>query len=101
MQCAPTSYDGLPPQARPRYLDYVLAVPRERVRYRAVHSEEGGRFHHALSDYMIVEVEDDFPLAVPDDYRWLTVSQLTRLLRHSRYLNIQARSLLACLHSCW
>lgn len=29
----------------------------------------------------------------------MTVQQLTGLLRHSHYVNIQARSLIACLHS--
>ncbi|NED05567.1 NDP-hexose 2,3-dehydratase, partial [Streptomyces sp. SID6648] len=33
------------------------------------------------------------------DFRWMTVRQLVDLLRHSHYVNIQARSLVACLHS--
>ena len=32
-------------------------------------------------------------------YRWVTPAQLTELLRHSHYVNIQTRSLLACLRS--
>ncbi|MFL4945785.1 NDP-hexose 2,3-dehydratase family protein, partial [Streptomyces sp. MMS24-I31] len=33
------------------------------------------------------------------DHRWVTLHQLTVLLRHSHYLNVQARSLVACLRS--
>jgi oxidase EvaA len=70
-----------------------------RTRYAAVLSEEGGRFFHALADYRIVEVDEDFPVETPPNYCWMTVPQLTDLLRHGHYVNIEARSLLACLRS--
>lgn len=77
----------------------VLAPGAAKVRYDTVLSEEGGRFYHALTRYQIVEVGDEFPVEVPANYCWMTVRQLTDLLRHGHYLNIEARSLLACLHS--
>jgi oxidase EvaA len=72
-----------------------------RIRYDTVLSEEGGRFHHALTQYRVVEVGDEFPVEVPPNFCWLTVRQLMDLLRHGHYLNIEARSLLACVHSLW
>jgi oxidase EvaA len=99
--CTPDNYRGLPAGHRPRYLDYVEGVPAERVRFDTVLSEEGGRFHHAEGRYMIIEVEDDFPVAAPEGYRWLTVGQMTQLLQHSHYLDVQARTLVACLHCLW
>ncbi|MGQ0838785.1 NDP-hexose 2,3-dehydratase family protein [Actinokineospora sp.] len=69
------------------------------VRYDNVLSEEGGRFYRALTRYQIVEVGDEVPVDVPPNMCWMTVRQLTDLLRHGHYLNIEARSLLACLHS--
>jgi oxidase EvaA len=67
--------------------------------YDRVLSEEGGRFYNALTRYQIVEVGTDVPVDVPPDYCWMTVRQLVDLLRHGHYLNIEARSLLACMHS--
>lgn len=61
-------------------------------------SEEGGRFFHALNRYLIVETDQDVPRDHPD-HRWMTLHQLSDLLRHSHYVNVQARSLIACLHS--
>ncbi|WP_240809411.1 NDP-hexose 2,3-dehydratase family protein [Microbispora catharanthi] len=101
VQCTPSNYEGLPAGSRPAFLDEVLTAPPERVRYDAVQSEEGGRFYRARNRYMVVEVDGDFPLAASEDHRWLTVSQLTDLLQHSRYLNVQARTLTACLHGLW
>jgi oxidase EvaA len=97
VQCTPENYACLPRAARPPYLDEVLRA-RERTRFSSVLSEEGGRFHHARNSYRIVETDLD-PFGVPAEYRWLTVRQLSELLRHSHYVNIQARTMIACLHA--
>ncbi|WP_405642421.1 NDP-hexose 2,3-dehydratase family protein [Streptomyces uncialis] len=98
LQLIPENYTGLP---QPRYLDDVLGADPSRIRFDAHLSEEGGRFLDAQNRYLVVEVEDDFPLRVPQDYRWVTLGQLSGLLRHSHYLSVQARTLVACLHSLW
>jgi dTDP-4-dehydro-6-deoxy-alpha-D-glucopyranose 2,3-dehydratase len=98
VQCSPENYELLPPAARPRFLDEVLDLPRERIRYETLLSEEGGRFHHARNRYLVAEVEPLRRYEGPD-HRWVTLHHLVGLLRHSHYLNVQARSLIACLHS--
>ncbi|RZQ61150.1 NDP-hexose 2,3-dehydratase family protein [Amycolatopsis suaedae] len=67
--------------------------------YDRMLSEEGGRFYNALTRYQLIEVGQDFPVDVPPNFCWMTVRQLIDLLRHGHYLNIEARSLLACIHS--
>jgi len=99
VQCMPANYVHSP--HRPPYLDQVLAAGPDRILFDTVLSEEGGRFYHARNRYLVIEVPDDHPLTEPEDYRWLTVDQLTELVRHSHYVNVQARTLLACLHSLW
>lgn len=84
---------------RESFLRDVLAPGSAKVRYDTVLSEEGGRFYHALTRYQILEVGDEVPVDVPSNYCWMTVRQMTDLLRHGHYLNIEARSLLACLYS--
>lgn len=64
-------------------------------------SEEGGRFHHAGNRYVLMEVGGEFPVDVPGDFLWVTVGQLSALLRHSNYLNIEARTLLSGLRAAW
>ncbi|MBY8870767.1 NDP-hexose 2,3-dehydratase family protein [Micromonospora sp. PLK6-60] len=101
VQCTPENHTDLPADRQPRYLDYVLAADPARIRFDALLSEEGGRFLDAQNRYLVIEVEEDFPLRAPDGYRWLTIGQLGELLRHGHYVNVQARSLVACLHSLW
>jgi oxidase EvaA len=99
VQCQPLTSDRLGEAVRPAFLDHVLAANGERIRFDAVHSEEGGRFLNARTRYVVVET--DLEVAAEDypDHRWMTLHQLSALMQHSHYLNVEARSLMACLHS--
>ncbi|MCD0452122.1 NDP-hexose 2,3-dehydratase family protein [Actinocorallia sp. API 0066] len=84
----------------PPFLDLVTAADPSRVRYEALHSEEGGRFLNAESRYLFVDADEaDTPPEEPPGYLWATADQLTGLLSHNHYLNVQARTLLSCLVS--
>jgi dTDP-4-dehydro-6-deoxy-alpha-D-glucopyranose 2,3-dehydratase len=98
VQCTPDTYTSLPAAARPQFLDHVLRADPATIMFEATLSEEGGRFYHARNRYVIIEVDPGAELSHPS-YRWVTLHQLVELLRHSHYLNVQARSLVACLHS--
>lgn len=89
------------PGERSRYLDEVLSAPAARVHYDVLQSEEGGRFHRAQSRNMLVEAPEGFPVEQPPEYRWATLDQLARMTRFGHHVNIQARTLLACLPSAW
>lgn len=102
VQCTLESYLHRPRSEHPAFLWDVLRADPGRIRYDTVLSEEGGRLHHARTRHVIVDVTDaPVGAAEPPDYRWLTLHQLTALLRHSNYVNVQARSLVACLRSLW
>lgn len=95
VQCTPANFDR---DRRPELLEVVLSAAA-RVHYDVLQSEEGGRFHYAVTRHLLVEVGDDFPLSVSPDHRWVTLSQLKGLIRSSYQVNIEARSLLLCLHT--
>ncbi|WP_052423138.1 NDP-hexose 2,3-dehydratase family protein [Nonomuraea candida] len=100
VQCTPGNWVHLPARARPPFLDVVLAAGPDRVRYEAVHSEEGGRFLNAESRYLFVEAgEREAPLVPPPGYQWVTQGQLNSLTAHGHYVNVQARTLLSCLNA--
>ena len=100
VQYVPANYAHLPTVHRPPFLDVVLDAPRSRTRYAAVHSEEGGRFLDAESRHLIVETDESTtPTEAPPGYQWITVGQLNWLAGHSRYVNVQARTLLSVLNT--
>ncbi|RZU51618.1 oxidase EvaA [Krasilnikovia cinnamomea] len=97
VNCAPANYRLLGGDRRPRFLDYVLSVPRERRMVDVIHSEEGGRFYHAENRYLVVLADDDFPVDVPEDFVWMTIDQLTAFVQYGNHVNVSARSILSCL----
>jgi dTDP-4-dehydro-6-deoxy-alpha-D-glucopyranose 2,3-dehydratase len=100
VQYVPANYARLPAAHRPPFLDLVLDAPPDRIRYQAVHSEEGGRFRNAESRYLIVETDEaTTPTEAPPGYRWITPGQLNWLAGYSHYVNVQARTLLAVLNT--
>ncbi|MFB6889252.1 NDP-hexose 2,3-dehydratase family protein [Kitasatospora sp. NPDC056327] len=100
VQYTPGNYAHLTAEERPLFLDTVLRARGGRVRYEAVHSEEGGRFLDAESRYLIVEADEaDAPQDPPPGYAWATPAQLTSLVQHGHYVNVQGRTLLACLNA--
>lgn len=97
VKCIPENYADLPRTQWPRYLEVVAEAPAERILVDVVHSEEGGRFYHAESRYVLVDVGEDFDLDVPDDFCWMTVEQLTGFVCYGNHVNVEARCLLSCL----
>ncbi|GAA2838492.1 NDP-hexose 2,3-dehydratase family protein [Crossiella cryophila] len=95
VQCIPANYRHLPPGERPAFLDIVQSAEPGQVRYAAVHSEEGGRFRHAESRYLVIDAEVD----APPGFFWVTPGQLTALAQHPHYVNVSARTLLAVVNS--
>jgi len=95
VQCTPEYHDPPPP-----FLDLVRGARPDRIRYAAVQSEEGGRFLNAENHYLIVDADEhEAPLRPPPHYFWVTPGQLSSLLRHGHYVNMQARSLLAVVNA--
>lgn len=95
VQCITGDYRDVASKDRPPFLEYVLGVPAERIRYSALQSEEGGRFYLEQNRNMIIEAEEEFPIEVPENYIWMTLNQLNTFIRFNNYVNIQARSLLS------
>ncbi|MEJ8644261.1 NDP-hexose 2,3-dehydratase family protein [Streptomyces sp. MS1.HAVA.3] len=100
VQYVPANYAHLDAEHRPPFLDLMLNASPDRIRYSATHSEEGGRFLNAESRYLIVETDEaTTPAEAPPGFHWVTPGQLSWLAGHSRYVNVQARTLLAILNS--
>ncbi len=95
VQCLTGRYDTN--TDTPPFVSYVLNAPKDEILFDTLQSEEGGRFFHEQNRNMLIRVGDDFPLTVPDNYRWMTLCQLFSFLKFNNFLNIQARSLLSAL----
>ncbi len=81
----------------PVFLDHFLNAKESAIRCDFELSEEGGRFLHFRNRYQVVELDETEKLDIPPDFVWMTYGQLLRFIRHSLYLNVELRSLMAAL----
>lgn len=79
------------------YLENVLEAPKNKIWYSSYQSEEGGRFFQEQNLNIIVEVGDEFPVEVEENYCWMTLNQMLSFVTYNNYLNIAARSLLSAI----
>jgi len=97
VQCITDSYESDTPQERPAFLDYILNVSPDQIRSSTLQSEEGGRFFQESNKCLIVEVGDEFSQEVPDNFIWMTLSQIKEFVKYNNYINVEGRCLLSLL----
>ncbi|MBY0539769.1 NDP-hexose 2,3-dehydratase family protein [Patescibacteria group bacterium] len=59
--------------------------------------EDGGRFYHKLNRSMLVEIPESEEVPVTEDYIWLTLPEIKKLLRVDKVVNSLARNVCALL----
>ena len=79
------------------YIEEFMNVKPENIWYSCYQSEEGGRFFKEQNLNIIVEVGDEFPIEVEENYCWMTLNQILSFVTYNNYLNIAARSLLSAI----
>ena len=101
VQCLTGNYrSGLSDYTVP-YIKDVLSASKNDILYDTMQSEEGGRFFKEENRNMIIQVGDSFPIETPENYNWMTLNQLLRLIEFNNYLNISARSLISAITYGW
>ena len=60
-------------------------------------SEEGGRFYQESNHNVVLLANKKFPEKEQPFYMWLSLKQLKEFIKFNNFVNIEARSLLACL----
>lgn len=80
---------------KPHYLEYFLNKSASRVLIDALQSEQGARFLSKRNRNIIIETSRDVP--VKDDFCWLTLAQIHRLIKRDNIVNMDARSVISCI----
>jgi oxidase EvaA len=94
LQLSPGNYAD--PSRLPPFAEY-LSCPPEWVRFRAAQADDGGRFFHDDTMHLVIEVPEHERIELPPGFRWTSLRVLRRLMRCGYVVDIEARSLLACL----
>ena len=94
IQATHSNYTRVHRGEEPPYLEYFVEPERAEARVDLLQAEQGARFLRKQNRNLIIEVSED--VLVHEDYCWLTLGQLHRLLQRDNCVNMDARSVIAC-----
>jgi oxidase EvaA len=80
---------------QPPFVQFFLSPPREQVIFAKLQTEDGGRFLYKSNRNMIVRVADDQLPDLPEGFIWLTLRQISGLMRRNDLIHACTRSILA------
>ncbi len=95
VQATRSNYTKVHGGAATKYMAYFRPDSRARVLFDGLQSEQGSWFLHKRNRNIVVETEDD--VALDEDFCWLTLDQIHRLLRMDHMVNMDSRTVLSCL----
>lgn len=99
VQATFSNYTRVHRGAPTQFLEYFLEAGRGRVLVDQLQGEQGSRFLHKRNRNMVVEVPPEVAAALPTGARfcWMTLGQIRQLLRYDNRVNMDARSVIACI----
>ncbi|RJQ56218.1 MAG: hypothetical protein C4526_02175 [Nitrospiraceae bacterium] len=95
VQATKSNYTQVHKGKLPAYLEYFLDRSKSTILIDQLQSEQGSRFLRKRNRNMIVEVDEDIQLY--DDFQWLTLGQIKRLLSLDNFVNMDTRSVISCI----
>ncbi len=82
---------------KPAYLDYFLNASRYRIIVDQIQSEQSSRFWGKRNRNIIIELDADEEIEVLPSHDWMTLTTLKELMRYDNLVNMDTRTVLACL----
>ncbi|MDX1412710.1 MAG: NDP-hexose 2,3-dehydratase family protein [Candidatus Promineifilaceae bacterium] len=98
VQATRSNYTRVHRGARTPFLEFFVEPGRARLLVDQLQGEQGSRFYRKRNRNMIVQIPEEVGADLSPDERfcWLTLGQLKQLLREDNLVNMDARSVLAC-----
>ena len=83
--------------AKPLFAEYFDDENNPKIIYAKWQSEDGGRFHLKSNYNMIVEVNEDEELKIPDSFVWGTLYQIKQLMKIENFVGPHVRGIISYL----
>ncbi len=81
-----------------KYLEYFLDKNKSWVLLDQLQSEQGGRFLRKRNRNIIIEVPSNEDVPVYEDFCWLTLGQIKKLLEYDNLVNMDTRTVISCIY---
>lgn len=97
VQATRSNYTQVHGGSRPAFIEYFLEKNEGRILVDQLQSEQGTRYLRKRNRNLIVQMPDDCMLSHSEDYKWITVGQLQKLMRFPNLVHLDCRSILGSL----
>lgn len=98
LQATRSNYTCVHKGKTPRYLEYFNGQKKVTILVDQLQSEQGARFLRKRNRNIIVELNSDETIESHEDYCWMTLGQLKELMRCDNVINMDTRTVLACIN---
>lgn len=93
LQATRSNYTQVHGGRKPAYLDYFKNAQPNQIILDQLQSEQGARFFRKRNRNIIIKVDEEIENNI--DFRWLTLGQIRRLMRHDNLVNMDTRTVLS------
>jgi len=83
--------------SKPLFAEYFDEPKNAKIIYAKWQSEDGGRFHLKSNYNMIVEVDEQTDLEIPDSFIWVTLFQIKQLMKIENFVGPHVRGIISYL----
>jgi oxidase EvaA len=95
LQATKSNYTQTHSGKAPKYLEYFQYATQEQILVDQLQSEQGARFLRKRNRNMIIKIHDD--IEVYEDFCWLTLGQIKKLILHDNLVNMDSRTVISCI----
>ena len=93
LQATRSNYTQVHGGRKPAYLDYFRNARPRQIILDQLQSEQGARFFRKRNRNIIIKVDEELEDNI--DFKWLTLGQIRRLMRHDNLVNMDTRTVLS------
>ncbi|WP_340103289.1 NDP-hexose 2,3-dehydratase family protein [Rhodohalobacter sp. 8-1] len=93
LQATKSNYTQVHKGKKPHYLDFFRNAEPDQILLDQLQSEQGGRFLKKRNRNIIIKVDEE--IEVKDDFIWLTLAQLKKLMNFDNLVNMDTRTVIS------
>ena len=93
LQATKSNYTRTHAGYAPKYLDYFKNATQDQILVDQLQSEQGARFLRKRNRNIIIKIDDE--IEVYEDFCWLTLGQIKKLILHDNLVNMDSRTVIS------
>ncbi len=95
VQATKSNYTKAHKGKTPLYLDYFTDPNKAKKIFAYLQPEQGARFLYKKNNNIIIHVDED--VEVYENFKWLTLFEIKKLLKHKNIVNMDTRTIISCI----